>query len=118
MEDDASELANSIINKENDWRNTLYFTPSLKLLIPSSSPPLSERLHNLRAALKDVIQPIQENDAILEKEPILTRSNLVCPLKSLQESPCTVKVEEESITGTPLQKLNIKSCGIKVPILY
>ena len=130
MEENASVITTSSIDKENDWKNV--FTPNLKPMMKSSSPPLSERLHNLRAAMREIIQPIHDNDVIHAKEPLPTISNIISPVKSQQTSPlptisniispvksqqtspyCATEMEEIT-ASTPLEKLNMKSCGIKV----
>ena len=112
MEENASVITTSMIDKENDWSNM--FTPNLKPMMKSSSPPLSERLHNLQVAMREIIQPIHDNDVIHAKEPLSTISKIISPVKSQQTSPYCATVMEEITSSTPLEKLNMRSCGIKV----
>lgn len=114
------------LNKEN-LCNVMDFTPSLKALSTPSSPPLSLRLQKLRVAMKEILQPNCDrgpteilaedkpsaNAIVKVSPPGLSHVNLSSSFKSPVKTPLPLVTFEDEGTGTPLEKLNIKSSGIK-----
>lgn len=112
-------------NKEN-LCNVMDLTPCLKALSKPPSPPLSERLHKLRVAMKEILQPTCDGghtDTLAELKPsggsIMKASSPgfvhlnTSPFKSPVKTPLPLLSTKDESTGTPLEKLSKKSSGIK-----
>lgn len=100
-EDSSSDSANSIAYKENDLHR-YSLTPNVKVPVQllSSSPPLSERLHSLRAAMRDVLHPIHHNSPL---ESLSSAIEMDCqyPQKLSQEAAATERSDPcKSSQGT------------------
>ena len=112
-----SVSTNTEIDKEND-RHRYSVTPNVKSWMhSSSSPPLTELLHSLGAAMRDILHLVHQNspheNLFFGTAPMESQSSLKSRQKTLD---CTRKVEEEknANVGTPLEKLNHRSSAIKV----
>ncbi|KAI5074390.1 hypothetical protein GOP47_0010351 [Adiantum capillus-veneris] len=113
-------------NKEN-LCNVMDVTPSIKVPIKPSSPPLSERLHKLRDAMKDLLQPPPVCDSkpiedLPEPKPCASGNvEALSPrLPQMKFSPSPVRtpllptrIDGDENMGTPFEKLSKKSSGIK-----
>nr|AMS24234.1 kinesin 10 protein [Marsilea vestita] len=87
--------------KENETHGFDTHTPSIKPISRTSSPPLSERLFKLRAAFREILQPI--NDNLLPPVPQCT--DIV--VKKLNSDVTEVNVPQVLLPPKPLTEVDM-----------
>ena len=127
-EESSSVSTNTEIDKEND-RHRYSLTPNVKTLIHSSSPPLSERLHSLRSAMRDILHPVHQNSPPENNLSSAMGTESSSPLESTQETPAMVRqcplnspqetaaMETQSQLKSPLEDATMESqSSLKSPL--